>query len=407
MKGFYLTIIFLILALSPLWSADYSEYYGSLTGINFLTDDENTGTTVFPVLKIPSGGRAISMGTAQTAVAIDATSIMYNPAVSSKLDLTALSFIHNDWIADSSIESLLFTMRFNKLGIGAGIKLIYLPFTAYNDWGLAVSNGFPLEGVLTLNASYNFLKNFYFDGLATGISLKTAYRHIPDEIYSNQSSIAFMIDAGVYTGFDFLKFYVSRDTNFSVGLALKNIGFETLGESLPGEFSAGINYSPVRPVSIAIDFNLPINLLGEPAERWYLSCGFNANVTTFFAFQGGFNYMGANPRFSLGSTINLKDVEFNLSYTYDLTSSSKNIDRFTIEAKLKLGDEGRYAKQQKVDELYIAGLDAYAEGELKKAIAFWEAALKIDESFTPAEEFLESTKIRVELEEQIESFNSL
>ena len=39
-----------------------------------------------------------------------------------------------------------------------------------------------------------------------------------------------------------------------------------------------------------------------------------------------------------------------------------------------------------MDELYIAGLEAYAAGDLEKAISYWQAALDMDSSFTPAEE---------------------
>ncbi|MDC7125122.1 MAG: UPF0164 family protein [Spirochaetales bacterium] len=394
---FLLTLLFFLFNTKNLYSSDYSDYYSLLTESVFATSDENTGTTVFPILKIPAGGKPEAMGTAQTAVPTDSSSLLYNPALSSVLDLTELSFFHNNWISDSSVESIMFTTRFNDFGIGTGFKLVYLPFTAYDSWGIAESKAYLFEGVAILNASYNFFRNFYFDGVSVGVSLKVGYRHIPTSIYSDQSSLAIMGDAGLYTSFDFLKFYESRKSNWSVGVVFRNAGAETLGEALPTELSAGFSYAPIEPVQVAADFNLPINLLGETAESWYISGGFNADITDFFSFQAGFNYMGSNPRLSLGSTIDLENIAFNINYTHDLTTSTSILNRFSIEAKLKLGDEGRYERQKQVDELYIAGLNAYAEGDLQRAITYWEAALKIDPTFTPAKEFLESAKRSLDL----------
>ncbi len=399
----FITVVFLIGF--PGFSSDFPDYYSIITAAGELTDDINTGTTVFPLLKIPSGGKAEAMGTAQTAVASDSASILYNPAVSAVIDLTELAFSHNNWIADTSIESVMFTKRFEDFGIGAGLKLLYLPFTQYDDWGAAVAAGYPLETILTLNASYNFLRNFYFQGLSAGLSVKAGFRSIPSVFYAGQSSFAVMTDAGLYTRFNFLKFYDSRDKNFSVGTVIKNLGVETLGEALPAEFSSGIAYSPIRPINFAVDFNLPLNLSGAPAEEWYLAGGFDATMTEFFSFQGGFNFRGANPRISLGSTIDMAHVAFNLNYTLDLTTSTDQLDRFSIEAKLKLGDEGRYERTAMVDELYIAGLDAYANGDLQKAIAYWEAALEIDNSFTPAEEFIASASRSIQLLQRMEELN--
>ena len=405
MKQFCLFTLLFILLTVPVFSSGYEDYYSLITGYDNLTGDLNTGTTVFPLLRIPSGGKAEAMGTAQTAVAADTSSIMYNPAITSVLDLTELSFSHNNWISDTSVENVIFTTRIDNLGIGGGLKLLYLPFTARDEWGEAYGTGYPLEAILTLNASYNFFSNFYFNGVSAGLSLKAGYRHISQAFYADQSSVSIMADIGLYSSFNLLKFFDSRDDNFSVGVVLKNAGFETLGEALPTEFSTGIAYSPLRPLKIAVDFNLPINLLGDPPEDWYIAGGVEAVMTDFFSFQGGFNYRGANPRISLGSTIDLKEMAFNINYTNDLTTSTTALDRFSIEAKLKLGDEGRYERQQMVDELYIAGLDAYANGDLQKAISYWEAALEIDNSFTPAEEFIASASRSLELLDRMEELN--
>ncbi len=407
MRRVFLTIILILITAIPASASTFADFYNLITGNDYLAGDLNTGTTVFPLLKIPSGGKSEAMGTAQTAVALDSSSLLFNPAVSAVLDLTELAFLHNNWIADTSVESIMFTTRFDDLGIGAGIKLLYLPFTEYDDWGEAVSTGYPLETILTLNASYNIFNSFYFRGVSLGISVKAGYRHIPSVFYTDQSSIAIMGDAGLYSSFNFLKFYDSRDRNFSIGAAVKNLGIETLGEDLPTEFSAGIAYSPIRPLSFALDFNLPFKITGGDAEKWNISGGFDAVITDFFSFQGGFNYRGSNPKISMGSTIDLEAASFNVNYTLDLSTSTNSLDRFSIEAKLKLGDEGRYERMERVDEMYIAGLEAYSAGDLEKAIAYWEAALELDSSFTPAEEFIASASRSIKLLKRMEELNKV
>ncbi|MDC7225574.1 MAG: UPF0164 family protein [Spirochaetales bacterium] len=405
MRRKFLFALLLILTATGLFASDYSDYYGSITDSDFFTGDINTGTTVFQLLRIPAGGIAEAMGTAQTAVAADTSSIMYNPAVTSLLDLTELTFGHNNWISDSSIESVNFTTRFDDLGISAGFKMLYLPFTGRDDWGESYVRGYPLEAVLSMNAAYNFFRNYYFNGISAGLSLKTGYRYISDDFYEDQSSFAVMGDFGLYTSFNFLKFYDSRDKNFSLGTVFRNAGIETLGEALPTEFAAGFAYSPIHPLNLAFDFVLPVNLLGEESEEWYMAGGFNAIMTDFFSIQGGFNWRGSNPRLSLGTTIDLAEVAFNINYMQDLATSTDALDRFSIEARIKLGDEGRYERQHMVDELYIAGLGAYANGDLQKAIAYWEAALELDNSFTPAEEFIASAARSIDLLNRMEELN--
>ena len=57
-----------------------------------------------------------------------------------------------------------------------------------------------------MNVSYNFFPSYYFSGLSVGANVKVAYRSIPDAIYLNQSVFAAMLDVGMLTRFDFLKF---------------------------------------------------------------------------------------------------------------------------------------------------------------------------------------------------------
>ena len=212
-------VILLLLVMNQLALWAQENFFAGWTDLVNSFADNNTGLRSFPTLLIPMGGIAEGMGTAYTAMSRDADYIEYNPAGSAVLPASELALYHHAWIADSNMEAAVYTRRFDDLGIGAAAKFLYVPFTAYNDWGAAVANNYISESVGTLNVSYNFLSNYYFSGVAVGANLKVAYRNIPDiaslSVY-NQSALAVMGDVGAQTSFNLLKFYNSQSKNFSV-----------------------------------------------------------------------------------------------------------------------------------------------------------------------------------------------
>jgi len=405
---FVISLFFLASSVSAGELTDF--YYGySSFAQNSLFSDPNTGQTLFPTLLVPMGGLYEGMGTAYTAVARGSSFLEANPAGSSQLRNTELSITHNNWIADSSLESVVYTFRNGDLGYGFGTKVLYLPFTAYNRWGERDSRGYVSETVATANISYNFLTSYYFYGIAVGANLKLAYRHIPASIYPGQSIFTAMTDFGVLTRFNLLKFYSSRDRNFSLGAAVKNLGLPNDDEPLPSVASAGFAYSPLRPLLLSFDFNYPfaIGLPADQWEKWYLSSGMQLRFSNFFAMHTGFTHRGANPRFTLGSDIDLDYMNLILNYTLDLTTQVSSVDRFSVEAKMNMGDRGRAYLQQQIDEYYISGLEAYAGGQLQRAIEYWEAALEIDPDFQPATENISIAQETLYLQNEMKELNKV
>jgi hypothetical protein len=400
--------LFIILASFSIQALDISDFYYKAD--NFLNSfsDPNTGLTAFPTLLVPLGGRYEAMGTAFTAVADDASFIEANPAGSSSLKYTELSFYHNDWIADTNIESVVFTTRYNNFGFGIGAKFLYVPFTGYDLWGERTSRGYYSESVGIANLSYRFLSGYNFWGIAVGTNLKVAYRYIPAEIYENQSAFSTMVDIGALTRFNFLKFYNAREKNTSFGIALKNLGIAALDDPLPLEATAGIAYSPLKPLILAFDFTYPISLnpSEQPAEHWGFALGTDITFTDFFSVQCGFRYRGSNPRFSLGSKLDLNNISFNFNYTLDLTTQA-GLDRFSIVSSLNLGDKGRGLIATRVDEYYITGLLAYAEGNLMEAAKNWEKAVELDPGFSPAILNLETVKRTLKMIDEMQSMRTV
>ncbi len=404
MKRLICLTIMTVSLLLPAWS-DSADFYFRLSEAFSAYEDPNTGLTIFPTLLIPMGGKYEGMGTAYTAVAVDSGFLEANPSGSATLEQTELSLLHHSWIADSNMEGVIYTMRYNDLGIGFGGKFLYVPFTGYNEWGDRESRGYISESIATLNVSYNFFSSYHFYGLSVGSNLKVAYRNIPSSIYAGQSAVSAMIDLGLLTRFNLAKFYASRSRNFSLGAVIKNVGLPALEEPLPMVATFGLAYSPLRPLLLAFDFNYPISFYPEeyPAERWHLAGGLNVNVTEFLSMQGGFHFKADNPRISLGSSVDLENVSFIVNYNLDLSGRLNPLDKFSIEAKLNLGDRGRLAQRNQIDDLYLSGLEAYAQGDLQEAIRFWEQVLDLDPTFSPARENIDTALTAIELQEKMDN----
>ncbi len=374
--------------------------------------DPNEGLTTFLSALIPMGGSAEAMGMAFTAVASDASFLELNPAGSAILDRTQFAFYHNNWIADTRIEGIVYTMRLGTLGLSVGGKWLYLPFTEYSDFAERVGTGYYSEAIGVANASIHLFPGYYFYGIALGANAKLAYRSMPD--FSNddgviipgsggdQSAVAVMADFGALTRFNLFKLYSSREKNFSVGLALKNFGPAVLGEPLPSVATAGIAYNFLKPIQVSADISKPLNLVDlSLSEAFFWGVGYKMTITDFWKLQAGLLVKGGNPRISVGAAINFSPLTLDINYTLDLTTQFTALNRMSIEARFDMGDFGRSVRTAKAEELYLKGLDAYASGELELAISLWNESLKLNPFFDPARENRDTAVVSLELRKRM------
>ncbi|TVR70412.1 MAG: hypothetical protein EA427_05860 [Spirochaetaceae bacterium] len=382
----------------------FSDWYGDMSE-RFETENvKNTGTSVFPTLLIPMGGEHEGMGTAYTAVSRDASFLEANPAASSHLEYTELALYHNNLIADTNMEGITYTTRFENLGIGVGGKHLHVPFTSYDDFGAQLGTARYTETVVAANVSYNFFSSFYFHGLSAGANLKAAYRNIPERIVADQSAAGVMTDLGLLTRLHFLKFYSSRNPNFSLGTVLRNVGPPVLDEPLPTTWSTGVAWSPFRPITLAADYNVPLLLFSDlpPPDPGY-AVGAAVTVTDFFTMRTGFLMQGGNPRFTMGGSVGLRAMTITVNYTLDLTTQLTAFDRISVHAGFSFSDRGRSERHEMVRRLYLDALQAFAGGDLETTIALTRRALAIDPTFQPAAETLTMATRMNELQQRMES----
>ena len=396
-----------------------SDYLNSIYG-----PDPNAGLTAFPVLNVPMGGRSEGMAGAFSAVSDDTSFIEYNPAGSSMLKRSELAFFHNNWIADTKVEGAVFASRLNDLGFAAGVKWLYTPFTEYNIFGERVSKGYYSEGVATLNASYNFLRSYNFSGLSLGANLKGAFRVVPDFTDANdthnntgqiiagsgreQSAIMFMADLGLLTRFNFLKPYHSRDMNTSAALVLRNFGPPSMDEPLPSVATAALAYKPFRPILFSFDFSFPLNFTDlSLSEKPYWAFGIAGDITSFLSMRTGLMGKAGGVRVTVGSAVNLKNVSLDVNYSLDLATQIQPLNRVSLGIRLNLGDQGRKALSDKVDQLYLEGLNAYARFDYEAARDYWQEALALDPRFDPAKDALNVINNTLDVQERIKDMTTL
>lgn len=423
-----LVLIVATLAFPVAGQSANANFWYDLSGLGgSFFQDPNTGQTGYAILDLPMGGRYESMGRAYTAMTGDWGFFFANPAGSSFMDHTEFVLLHSDWIDDSNVEGVLYGTSYDYFGLGVAGKVLYLPFQEKGPWGADEAQVYYSEGTAVLNTSYRFAADYYFPGLSWGANLKFAYRNMPEIIYPDQFFSVLLLDTGVVTRFNFAKPYPSRDKNFSAGLMVKNLGLPPInnpdigdyGEALPTEASAGVSYSPLRPLVIAVDFNYPFflypymdidpngNVVRVNPEKWNLAGGFDLSITPFFALQGGFGWDGGNPRLSMGSTIDLTDVSFQVNYTLDLSTQVNRLDRFSLNASFNLGDWGRARDRADADRLYADGLLQYSQGNLAKAIDLWEAVANIDSRYTPALQALAVAREQQRLQQEIRDLGEI
>ena len=404
-----LIVLGILTAASMLWG-DGNDAYA--TASDWFGLDPNAGQNSFLSLIIPGGGKYEGMATAHTAMALDGGYLESNPAGGSFLPKTILSFSHVDWIADSALETITFAYRPEKnenFGLGFNTKFLHVPFTGYNDWGSQYNRygssavGWYTELITTAAVSYNFLRSFYFGGVSVGASLKAGYRGVSASLEPGQSAMSLMGDFGVMTRFNFLKTYAGRDMNWGVGATVKNLGAEFIDDPdpLPTYASLGLSYKPIRPLTIAVDFNMPFNLNGETAEKFSFAAGVNAEIASFVSAHTGVLIKTGKPRFTIGADVSLKNFTIQTNYTLDLASRLELFDRMSVAIKIDLDTVKQLLVKDDAQELYLSGLDAYAQGKLSIAAGFFENALSLDPTYKPAREMLATTRESQALEEEL------
>jgi len=313
----------------------WSSTFGALA-------DPNTGLTMFPLLRMPMGGRPEGMGGAYAAFGGGAEGLDANPAGSALMKGGELTFSHRNAISDSSIEGVAAAGNAGPFGFGAFAKVFFVPFTRYDTSGLPAGTGYFTEAVMAGNVAIQLLPLSGNGGIAAGANLKAAARIVPEAIAQGQSALAFAMDMGLLARFRMPSFSSPGSANFGAGAVLRNVKMSAIpaGYPLPTLLSLGVAYAPVSPFTVDVDVNIPVSLEGGrvPVESVDGAVGFEVRMSGFAAVHAGFRLKGDNPRLAVGARLGIGPLDLVVNYALDLMGGVNPLENYSVAATVSLWD---------------------------------------------------------------------
>lgn len=238
------------------------------------------------------GSKAISMGTAFTALSNDCFAIFFNPAGLSRQNNNEISFFISPY-----------QFGFKELTTTVLASRFYLKF---GTAGIAIKKfGFELYSEIT--SSISFSKEFA--NLNFGTTVNINYLKIKN--YGNDFVLG--LDAGVLI-------LLSKD--FFVGFNVKNINAPTIGikkERLPFIILSGISYSPLE------NFVVTVDLQKEFKNDVAFASGAEYKLLDFVSVRFGFRNIPSTFSAGLGLTYNIFRMDYaiinhdQLGFTHSFT----------------------------------------------------------------------------------------
>ncbi len=415
--------IFAFFANSIAFCIDISNSYANMSKVFEKFMQKHEGETSFRSLLIPSGGRYEGLAYAFTALSNDSSFFEANPAGSVLVKNTEINALHNNWIADSNLETITYTQRTNRLGWGGSLRCFYIPFTEYDGNGDKVNSGYYSETFITGNIAYNFLAGYDFKGLTIGGNLKLGLLSMPPFAGRSDTEVSFaeqkkrakaqngyavLGDLGMILRANVLKGFYDDEPNFYFGLAFKNFGAPIKGDIPPAYIAMGFAYRPFSIFLFSFDVKQNVNLKNIKASGFpYGSLGLMFSITKYFNLLTGIGVKGGNPHFNVGGEINLKNIQIQANYNLDLASQTTALNRISVGVKISLGDRGRQKERDEIKRLYIEGLKEYNQKQYEKAIELWQEILKLDSQYDPAIDAIKIAERQWNMQRQLDKLLKL
>ncbi len=279
--------------------------------------NQSQGTTGANFLKIGVGARAVGMGGAFVGVADDATSTFWNPAGLCQLSQQEIVFMHNEWLQDVKYEYLGYALPWGSKST-FGLSLIYLhmnPIPGYDRDGNSTSNFTVYDSAILFSLSQRLNPD-----ASLGLGVKWINQRLEQE---NSHSLA--LDIGC----------LWKSNNFSVGLALSNIGtsveFAEEEAILPSRISLGFGYRTLDGQLVfagEVDFpNDTKPIIKQGVEYCYQNSVFLRSGCEYRTDQ----WAEKKTEFDLGG--GFKILNYDLNYTYSPDWGVGSAHRISISYK--------------------------------------------------------------------------
>lgn len=334
-----------VVALLVLAGIGLPAYAQSSTG----DDVTKVGTTAADFLTIPVGARAVAMGSAYSASAVDAAAVYWNPAGLADVAGGTFTVEHAEWL-----QEIAFNYAALVLPTGAGT--FGLSVTALRTGDIEVTTEYEQNGT-----GETYSAGLYAFGLSYGRALTDRFRlggnaKLVTERIANSTATGVALDVGTL--------FTTPFRGIRLGASISNFGtkMQMGGDDLlvpvdiaPGQ--AGNNES-VRGEITTDPFDLPLTMrIGLAGELYqseetrvtlavdalnpnnnsqYLNLGMEAAfLGGLVSFRGGYNelFMEDSPySFTLGGGLDygFGAAHFTLDYAYQAHDYLNAVNRFTL-----------------------------------------------------------------------------
>jgi hypothetical protein len=312
------------------------------------------GTSSAAFLRIPAGAKAISMGSAFTAIADDGSAMFWNPGNITDQIKTTLFVHHTPWLPGLTYDYLAFTMPVSNLGV-IGLNVVSLRTQEIEITTLEAQMG---TGE-TYTAASTAVGITFARKLTDRFSIGGSIKYISEKIF-NCTATAFAFDIGTM--------FITPFKDVRLGVSISNVGTEMRinGDDLNSYVDIapdqhGNNDNIVGQMKTN-GFSLPIimrlglsyDLLLSAQSRLTFACdGVNPNdnaqsVNTGIEFaplgdllfiRGGYNDLflkDAEMGLTLGAGLNLSAFDYfdlSFSYAYQSLKYLGDINHISIELK--------------------------------------------------------------------------
>lgn len=217
------------------------------------------GTTAAAFLEIPVGARALGMGNAYVASALDVSGIYWNPAGIARISSGQILVQHSNWLAGTTFDYAAVAIPLGDLGtVGTSV-------TAFNSGDMQVRNeNFPDGTGIYFNASDVAISVSYARPLTDRFSIGFNAKYIQQSIW-HESAAGFAIDIGTIFQTDFLG-------GLRIGASIYNFGtdLQMAGADLR-------QFHPIDPTKLGTNQNIPEDI---ETAKWPLPLNFQFGVAT-------------------------------------------------------------------------------------------------------------------------------
>jgi hypothetical protein len=273
----------------------------------------SAGSNGAAFLKIGVGARALALGDTAVSWAADPSALYWNPAGLGRMDSTgyAAQFTHDEWLADTSYDSLALTVKLENYG-NVGLMFNYLSsdeITGY-DVSSAPTGSFEVNSTSTvLGWGIGLGENFN-----AGLTLKWIGEDIADD-----SANGFAADLG-------LQFTPGIDGLY-IGAAVSNIGgslkYEDTEDDYPLQTRLGVSCLTVNDtVLVAGQVTLPKD---QDAQ---FGLGLEYVMLEMVSVRAGFRNDGDEGHFSLGGGLDFSKIS--IDYAFMPRGELGDIQRLTL-----------------------------------------------------------------------------